>query len=80
MNILIVSDLHANIEALSAVDEAERPFDHVFCNGDIVDYGPSPNECIEWLRDHHADIVRGNHDHAVGNHAVRLRTSLPAPV
>ena len=69
MKILIISDLHANIEALSTVDSIERPFDHVFCNGDIVDYGPSPNECITWLRDHHADIVRGNHDHAVGVHA-----------
>jgi predicted phosphodiesterase len=35
MRILIVSDVHTNIEALSAVDLAELPFDHVFCNGDI---------------------------------------------
>jgi putative phosphoesterase len=69
MKILIISDLHANIEALCAVDRAEQPFDHVFCNGDVVDYGPSPNECIDWLRNHNADTVRGNHDHAVGNHA-----------
>lgn len=69
MKILIISDVHANIEALSMVDSVERPFDHVFCNGDIVDYGPSPRECIQWLGDHHAGIVRGNHDHAVGAHA-----------
>jgi putative phosphoesterase len=69
VKILIISDLHANIEALSVVASVERPFDHVFCNGDIVDYGPSPHECIAWLRDHNAKIVRGNHDHAVGAHA-----------
>ena len=68
MKILIVSDVHANIEALTAVEAIERPFDRVFCNGDIVDYGPSPRECINWLRDHKASIVRGNHDQAVGAH------------
>ena len=66
MKILILSDVHANIEALTAIEAAERPFDRVFCNGDIVDYGPSPNECIEWLKDWRADVVRGNHDNAVG--------------
>jgi putative phosphoesterase len=69
MKILLISDIHANIEALTRVDSVERPFDHVFCMGDLVDYGPSPRECITWLRDHEADTVRGNHDNAVGLHA-----------
>jgi putative phosphoesterase len=69
MKILLISDIHANIEALTAIDSIERPFDHIFCMGDLVDYGPSPRECVEWLRDHKAEIVRGNHDDAVGAHA-----------
>ena len=52
MRTLIVSDLHANIEALNAVfaaAEEEEPIDNVLCLGDIVDYGPSPMECLEKL-------------------------------
>lgn len=68
MKILLISDLHANIDALTRVETVEKPFNHVLCMGDLVDYGPSPREVIEWIRDHKADVVRGNHDNAVGLH------------
>lgn len=64
MRILILSDLHANIEAFHAVlTDAEGAYDTTICLGDIVGYGASPRECIEQL-DILAPqwIVRGNHD------------------
>ena len=65
MRILVVSDLHANIEALRSVPQ---DFDHVLCLGDVVDYGPDPKPCVDWLREHDAIAVRGNHDEAVAAH------------
>jgi predicted phosphodiesterase len=52
MRIGIFSDVHANIEALSAVVEAlrrESP-DVMYCLGDVVGYGASPNECSDLVR------------------------------
>ena len=63
MKMLIVSDIHANWMALQAITESA---DIVVCLGDLVDYGPCPAECIAWAREHADQIVRGNHDHAVG--------------
>ena len=60
MRILVVSDLHANPAALAAVRER---FDVCLCLGDIVEYGPDPVSCIQWVRDVGAITVRGNHDH-----------------
>ena len=63
MKILVLSDIHANLAALQAVQE---DYDHLICLGDLVDYGPQPRECIEWVRHRSPKIVRGNHDNAVG--------------
>ena len=65
MRTLIVSDIHGNIEALRAVAAAEPEVDQVICLGDIVDYGPSPEETVRWVREHAVATVRGNHDNAV---------------
>lgn len=65
MRYLILSDIHANLEALEAVLEAAPPatFDRLLVLGDLVGYGASPNEVIERLDQLHPDaIVRGNHD------------------
>jgi putative phosphoesterase len=63
VRVLVVSDIHANFEALCRVPER---YDHVLCLGDVVDYGPEPKPCLNWLRERRALVVRGNHDHAVG--------------
>jgi putative phosphoesterase len=62
--ILVVSDVHANFEALRALPDT---FEHVLCLGDLVDYGPDPKSCLDWLRDRDAIVVRGNHDEAVAS-------------
>lgn len=66
MRFLILSDIHANWEALNAVlrDAAGRRYDAVLCLGDIVGYGPNPNEVVSWVRAHADVIIRGNHDKA----------------
>ena len=65
----IVSDIHGNLEALSAVLEAIGAVDEILCPGDIVGYGPNPNECCEIISDLKAISVLGNHDAAcVGLH------------
>ena len=63
MRILIISDVHANIEALQALNER---YDYLICLGDLVDYGPSPREALQFLRERASYVVRGNHDTAVG--------------
>lgn len=63
MRILILSDLHANLEAVQAITEE---YDELWVLGDLVDYGPDPKAVIELVRRRAALVVRGNHDHAVG--------------
>lgn len=65
MRVLVVSDIHGNLEALRRV--ADRTFDQVLCLGDLVDYGPRPKECIDWVRSHSTATMRGNHDHALAS-------------
>ena len=62
MRILVVSDIHANWQALSAIDE---PYDLCLCLGDLVDYGPDPGRCVRWAIKHANYAIRGNHDHGV---------------
>ncbi|HTV47933.1 MAG TPA: metallophosphoesterase family protein [Phycisphaerae bacterium] len=64
MRILILSDIHANIWALQAVEKDAGPVDYVLCAGDCVTYGTRPGETVQWLQSHRAIVVRGNHDHA----------------
>lgn len=65
MRLLLLSDIHANPWALSAVEAAAGPVDQVLFGGDAVNYGPEPGAVIEWLHRHNAVGVRGNHDQAV---------------
>ncbi len=62
MKILLLADIHANWQALSAIDES---FDVCLFLGDVVEYGVQPIECINWIRQHSTVAIRGNHDHAV---------------
>jgi predicted phosphodiesterase len=62
---LIVSDIHANWQALQAVlKETAGQYDKIICCGDLVGYGADPNLVVDWARKNVAAIVRGNHDKA----------------
>ncbi len=67
MRIGIFSDVHANIEALTAVFAAyeNERIDKFVCIGDTVGYGASPNECCDLIRKKVAFTILGNHDAAV---------------
>jgi diadenosine tetraphosphatase ApaH/serine/threonine PP2A family protein phosphatase len=58
----VVSDIHANLESLVRAFALMEPEDHVLCLGDIVGYGPNPNECVALLRERVKAAVLGNHD------------------
>lgn len=62
MRILVVSDIHANRQALEAIRE---PFDVCLFLGDLVDYCLEPAPCIDWVRNNARYAIRGNHDHGV---------------
>src|SRR4051794_39304067 len=64
MRIAVLSDIHGNLPALEAVLDALRPYDAVWQLGDIVGYGPQPNEVVARLAQENAGGVRGNHDAA----------------
>ena len=65
MRYLILSDIHANWEALQAVlARAQSGYDRIVCCGDVVGYGANPDAVTEWVQANVAHIVRGNHDKA----------------
>src|ERR1041384_2353904 len=67
MRLGILSDIHANYEALSAVVEAfkSEDIDRYYCLGDTVGYGGSPNEWADVVRNLVEATILGNHDAAV---------------
>ncbi len=70
MRTLIIADIHANLTALEAVlAHAHGAFDTVWCLGDLVGYGPQPNECVKRVQALDGLVcLSGNHDHAaIGN-------------
>lgn len=64
MRILLLSDIHANLEALDACLACAPSFDSIVNLGDIVGYGASPNEVTDRSREVGSTFVRGNHDKA----------------
>ena len=64
MRHLLVSDIHSNVEAMDVcLARAEKAgFDSVLCCGDIVGYGPDPNDVVDRIRELEAVTIRGNHD------------------
>ena len=65
MRILLISDIHANLAAFQAVlDITKGKWDKIWCLGDIVGYGPDPNECVQLLQEHDHLTLTGNHDWA----------------
>jgi predicted phosphodiesterase len=62
---LVLSDIHANWEAVEAVmADTAGSYDQILCCGDLVGYGADPNRVVEWVRENCSAVVRGNHDKA----------------
>jgi len=64
VRIAVVSDIHSNLVAFETVLRALGEIDQLWCLGDIVGYGPRPNECVDRLAALKHLAVAGNHDHA----------------
>jgi predicted phosphodiesterase len=64
MRVAVLSDIHSNLRALEAVfaDVDEQGPDEIWCLGDVVGYGPLPNECVAIVRDRAGLSLCGNHD------------------
>src|SRR5512147_2636828 len=66
MRVLVISDVHANLNAIEAVFAEAGPVDEVWSLGDLVGYGPDPNAAVELFRSlPEATCLLGNHDVAV---------------
>ncbi len=69
MLIALISDIHSNLEALEAVWREVKRADAILCMGDLVGYGASPDEVVEFVRARMKKrlflCVRGNHDNAI---------------
>ncbi len=70
----IISDIHSNTEALDAVlaDIHSQGIDEILCLGDVVGYGPEPEECIDRIEASCRFCLSGNHDYAVLTRAERF--------
>jgi predicted phosphodiesterase len=64
--IIVFGDLHANWEALLALQQAEPRPDAVLFLGDMVGYGPDPKRCLDAVRASVTHLIRGGHDLSVG--------------
>jgi diadenosine tetraphosphatase ApaH/serine/threonine PP2A family protein phosphatase len=58
----IISDIHGNLDALESVVRSAGALDGWLCLGDIVGYGPQPNECVDIVRSLCRNCIVGNHD------------------
>lgn len=67
MRVAILSDVHANLEALQQVLRAleHERYDALISLGDVVGYGPLPNECVRLVADAASHVILGNHDDAL---------------
>lgn len=66
MRTAVISDIHGNLEAFEAVlaDISKHECDRIICLGDVVGYGPDPEECIRILAQDKIPCIKGNHDEA----------------
>lgn len=65
MKLALISDIHANFEAIKAIADDLLSADAIVCLGDIVGYYTQVNETVDWVRSHVTHCVLGNHDHFV---------------
>ena len=80
MKLAIISDIHANLEALRTVldDAGSRHVERIICLGDLVGYNADPAECLNLLRRAGAICIAGNHDRAVAGTGTTERFSAAA--
>lgn len=68
--LVFISDIHGNIEALESVikdiKDKQISLENIYCLGDLVGYGPRPNEVIELIKKCNIKTILGNYDEAVG--------------
>ncbi|ACA60448.1 metallophosphoesterase family protein [Candidatus Desulforudis audaxviator] len=81
MRIAVISDIHANLHALEAVlrDIEREGVDEILCAGDLVGYGPHPNEVVERIRTLDIRGVQGNYDEAAANARLVCGCDYPDP-
>jgi len=65
MKLGILVDIHSNLEALNCCLDAMRDVSEYLCLGDIIGYGPNPNECVEIIRKLDCKTIAGNHEGAI---------------
>jgi len=67
MSVAIISDVHANLEALQAVlqDIKKQGVSEIISLGDVIGYGPNPRECLQVIKDNCKTALMGNHEDAV---------------
>jgi putative phosphoesterase len=65
--VAVISDIHGNVAALRAAFAriAELGIDEVFCGGDLVGYGPHPNEVCALIAEREIPTIHGNYDYAI---------------
>jgi predicted phosphodiesterase len=80
MRIALISDIHANLEALEAVlaDIRQTGVDQIYCLGDVIGYGAEPKACLDLVLAHCSLIVRGNHEEALLRESYTRDMSSPA--
>ncbi len=76
MKFAVISDIHGNIDALEAIlkDIEQNEIHKVYCTGDLVGYGPYPNEVIERIRHRGIPTLQGNYDKLVGEELLEADT------
>ena len=66
--VAVITDIHGNLPALEAVLSAieSMDVDAIYCGGDLVGYGPHPNEVCTLIEDRAIPTIHGNYDYAIG--------------
>jgi putative phosphoesterase len=66
-SVAVITDIHANVKALDAALDAiaSLAVDAVYCGGDLVGYGPHPNEVCRQIEEHDVPTIYGNYDYAI---------------
>ncbi len=79
MKNIIFSDIHSNFEALSefvnVIDNLKKADARLICLGDIIGYGASPSECLEYVKSNADIVLSGNHERMIINPSLRMKAN-----